>query len=206
MTTQTQPAPAEPAATQDVVLRAEGLVKRYGHVTAMDGADFDLRRGEVARQVREYRKRYPDKAILCSLPGASGWAVLAGGGSILNLPRLKDERLLWALPRMKPFEPGTPLAEGQWAVAEPGQHYLVYSAGPGKVRLDLGRDRTAYQVRPIDPRHRHTAQDDQAHRLPPPRLAGVPLSRAPAPSSPRARRRSPVLDPHPHVRTSASPR
>jgi fructose transport system ATP-binding protein len=29
------------------VLRAEGLVKRYGSVTAMDGADFDLRRGEV---------------------------------------------------------------------------------------------------------------------------------------------------------------
>jgi fructose transport system ATP-binding protein len=31
----------------DVVLRAEGLVKRYGSVTAIDGADFDLRRGEV---------------------------------------------------------------------------------------------------------------------------------------------------------------
>ena len=47
MTTQTEPAPAQPEATGDVVLRAEGLVKRYGHVTAMDGADFDLRRGEV---------------------------------------------------------------------------------------------------------------------------------------------------------------
>ncbi|WP_028932328.1 ATP-binding cassette domain-containing protein [Pseudonocardia spinosispora] len=31
----------------DAVLRAEGLVKRYGSVTAIDGADFDLRRGEV---------------------------------------------------------------------------------------------------------------------------------------------------------------
>jgi fructose transport system ATP-binding protein len=31
----------------DVVLRAEGLVKRYGSVTALDGADFDLRAGEV---------------------------------------------------------------------------------------------------------------------------------------------------------------
>jgi fructose transport system ATP-binding protein len=29
------------------VLRAKGLVKRYGSVTAIDGADFDLRRGEV---------------------------------------------------------------------------------------------------------------------------------------------------------------
>ena len=30
-----------------VVLQARGLVKRYGHVTALDGADFDLRAGEV---------------------------------------------------------------------------------------------------------------------------------------------------------------
>ena len=47
MSTQIEPAPAEPEASQEVVLRADGLVKRYGHVTAMDGADFDLRRGEV---------------------------------------------------------------------------------------------------------------------------------------------------------------
>src|SRR5688500_11173357 len=29
------------------VLEARGLVKRYGHVTALDGADFELRRGEI---------------------------------------------------------------------------------------------------------------------------------------------------------------
>ena len=29
------------------VLAAKGLVKRYGRVTAMDGADFELREGEV---------------------------------------------------------------------------------------------------------------------------------------------------------------
>jgi len=36
------------ASTQtDTVLRARGLVKRYGSVTAINGADFDLRAGEV---------------------------------------------------------------------------------------------------------------------------------------------------------------
>ena len=30
-----------------VVLEAKNLVKRYGHVTALDGADFDLRAGEI---------------------------------------------------------------------------------------------------------------------------------------------------------------
>ena len=29
------------------VLEAHGLVKRYGRVTAMDGADFELAEGEV---------------------------------------------------------------------------------------------------------------------------------------------------------------
>jgi fructose transport system ATP-binding protein len=31
----------------DVVMRAQGLVKRYGQVTALDGADFELRAGEI---------------------------------------------------------------------------------------------------------------------------------------------------------------
>jgi fructose transport system ATP-binding protein len=30
-----------------VVMQAKGLVKRYGHVTALDGTDFDLRAGEI---------------------------------------------------------------------------------------------------------------------------------------------------------------
>ena len=30
-----------------LVLQAKGLVKRYGQVTALDGADFELRAGEI---------------------------------------------------------------------------------------------------------------------------------------------------------------
>jgi fructose transport system ATP-binding protein len=33
--------------TAPLVLEARGLVKRYGHVTALDGTDFELRAGEV---------------------------------------------------------------------------------------------------------------------------------------------------------------
>ena len=29
------------------VMEARGLVKRYGHVTAMDGVDFELKPGEI---------------------------------------------------------------------------------------------------------------------------------------------------------------
>ncbi len=35
------------SATAPLVMQAKGLVKRYGHVTALDGSDFDLRAGEV---------------------------------------------------------------------------------------------------------------------------------------------------------------
>ena len=31
----------------ELVMKASGLVKRYGHVTAIDGAEFELRRGEI---------------------------------------------------------------------------------------------------------------------------------------------------------------
>ena len=34
-------------ATPQVVMKAKGLVKRYGQVTALDGADFELRAGEI---------------------------------------------------------------------------------------------------------------------------------------------------------------
>jgi fructose transport system ATP-binding protein len=33
--------------TPRVVLEAKGLVKHFGHITALDGADFDLRAGEI---------------------------------------------------------------------------------------------------------------------------------------------------------------
>jgi fructose transport system ATP-binding protein len=36
-----------PAAASTPVLQARGLVKRYGHVTALDGADLDLLPGEI---------------------------------------------------------------------------------------------------------------------------------------------------------------
>jgi fructose transport system ATP-binding protein len=36
-----------PRAARDLVMQATGLVKRYGQVTALDGADFELRAGEI---------------------------------------------------------------------------------------------------------------------------------------------------------------
>ena len=34
-------------ASQQIVMKASGLTKRYGQVVALDGADFELRAGEI---------------------------------------------------------------------------------------------------------------------------------------------------------------
>jgi fructose transport system ATP-binding protein len=36
-----------PDSNSPIVMQAKGLVKRYGQVTALDGADFELRAGEI---------------------------------------------------------------------------------------------------------------------------------------------------------------
>ncbi len=87
----------------------------------------------AARMVREYRTRFPDKAVLASLDGASGWAVAAAGGSLPNLPRTTEAKLRASLPRMRPVAS----AAGQWALADLGREYLVYAAEAGTIRLDL---------------------------------------------------------------------
>ncbi|HEY1378071.1 MAG TPA: DUF6298 domain-containing protein, partial [Gemmataceae bacterium] len=104
----------------------------------------------AARMVREYRDRYPDKAVLCSIDKADGWAVLAAGGSAPNLPATTDERLLAAVPRLRPFSPKTGLTDGQRALADPGRDYLVYSADGGRVRLDLSADAGSFVARRVN--------------------------------------------------------
>ena len=90
----------------------------------------------TARAVREYRTKFPDKAVTVSYDGANGWAVAAAGGSVPNLPAGCDKALLAALPRMKPFAPKG-LADGHFALADAGRDYLVFAPTGGPITLDL---------------------------------------------------------------------
>src|SRR5262249_38234419 len=93
---------------------------------------------QTVRQIREYRERYPDKAVLFApyqMGGWDSWAVLIGGGSMANVPRL-DAELSAAIAKMQVLEAPT-LSEHQWALADPGHDYLIYSAAGTKIRLDL---------------------------------------------------------------------
>jgi hypothetical protein len=102
----------------------------------------------VTRAVREYRVKFPDKAITVSLDGVSGWAVAAAGGSLPRLPPETDAGLRAALPRMKPFAPDG-LAKGALALADPGRDYFVWAPG-GSVTLDLSDRTETFTVNWVD--------------------------------------------------------
>ncbi|MBA4065621.1 MAG: pectate lyase [Isosphaera sp.] len=102
----------------------------------------------VARAVREYRSKFPGKAVTVSHDGGHGWAALAAGASLPDLPKTTAPDLLAA--GLKPFESKL-FAKGQYALAEPGERYLVYSAG-GPVRLDLAAARGPFAAAWVDPK------------------------------------------------------
>ncbi|HEY7428620.1 MAG TPA: DUF6298 domain-containing protein [Gemmataceae bacterium] len=118
---------------------------------------------QTARQVREYRLRYPSKAVLCSLRPVSGWAVLAGGGSVPNLPSTTDARLRAALPRMRPLD-SAKLTKQQAVLAEPGHNYLVYSNSGPSIALDLSGSEGTFTAYRIDPRTGKVSQSAETVR------------------------------------------
>ncbi len=89
------------------------------------------------QQVRDYRSRFPDKAIMLSYEDANEkntWPLVAAGASVV--PLHADPTILAAIPHMLPYE-SKEIAPGQWALAEPGRNYLVYSTNAGPIQLDL---------------------------------------------------------------------
>lgn len=71
-----------------VVFQARGLVKRYGHVTALDGVDFDLRAGEILAVIGDNGagKSSLIKALSGALIPDSGEMLLDGKPVHFNSP------------------------------------------------------------------------------------------------------------------------
>ena len=56
----------------------------------------------IRRSIAELRMKWPQKAVLCSIPGVDPWSVLVAGGSLAELPKdtdlsLRGEILKWNL-------------------------------------------------------------------------------------------------------------
>jgi len=60
---------------------------------------------QVYRAVREYRQKYPGKAVIYSGDSYDhfGWAAFLGGGSLAVLPATTDKTFLMAASMMKPI-------------------------------------------------------------------------------------------------------
>jgi hypothetical protein len=107
----------------------------------------------IAKAVREYRMRYPDKPVTyyadMNCPSnRDGWAVLIGGGSIPDV-RLPIE-LTTMVPSLRPDDRVVD-GRGQWCLADNGDNYLIYSESAGdSIRARLPRTPNGYHVHWID--------------------------------------------------------
>jgi hypothetical protein len=103
------------------------------------------------RAVREYRSKFPDKAILLGPESGSvnlPWAVLMGGGSMPGFNRL-DQKLATLVAMMRPID--MPVAGSkQWVLGNPGKRYLIYCQSTEAAKLDLPGGGSAYSVSRVD--------------------------------------------------------
>jgi hypothetical protein len=104
---------------------------------------------DLARMTAEYRQHYPAKPVICDFPQAA-WAYLCAGGSMPNLPRTTDARLLGAIPHMQPWPEAC--NENQWVLREPGRQYLIYCTSASSLRLHNSQEKSPLILRTIDPK------------------------------------------------------
>jgi hypothetical protein len=102
----------------------------------------------LAEMTVEYRRRHPDKAVICDF-SAGAWAFLCAGGSTPNLPATSDQTLLSAVPLMQPWPEAS--SRERWVLRERGRQYLVYCGPNARPELDLSKEsRSPLLIRKID--------------------------------------------------------
>ncbi|WP_461111819.1 DUF6298 domain-containing protein [Spirosoma jeollabukense] len=108
---------------------------------------------QVYRAVREYRQKFPDKAVTYAGDSfdSMGWAVLLAGGSMPNIPAVADPQFLADATQMQPLElPHTPAS--QWAMGNDKTGYVLYSESATPVQLDLTKATGSFSVNYINPK------------------------------------------------------
>jgi hypothetical protein len=101
----------------------------------------------LAQMAAEYRGKFPGKAVINDF-GAGAWAYVCAGGSMPNLPRSTDAKLLAAIPQMKPWIADS--GKRLWALREPGKQILV--CGDSGAELDLSGESGAFRLNAVDSR------------------------------------------------------
>jgi hypothetical protein len=129
----------------------------------------------IAKAVREYRNRFPKKAVtyyadMHCPSGRDGWAVLIGGGSLSNLKL--PEKLARIVSTMTPAD-NIVMAEGVWCLANRQGDALIYLDGAGQtLEINLPQSRNKLRLHWIDVKTNNISTEeiasvDQLARLPP---------------------------------------
>ena len=109
----------------------------------------------VYRAVLEYRKAYPQKAVIYNslMPrapyNAANWAVFMAGGSFAKVPPVDGVPFYELASGMTPME-NQNIAGKQWTLGTTGKGYIVFSMN-GEVTLDLSADSRKYKVVWVNP-------------------------------------------------------
>jgi hypothetical protein len=100
---------------------------------------------QVYRAVREYREKYPQKAVIYSADSDNlGWAVFMAGGSMAQLPRL-PEGMLNDATRMQPL----PVTAKQYILSDGTGNFIAYGESGAELKLELsGKPATATWIDP----------------------------------------------------------
>ena len=104
---------------------------------------------QTFRAVQEYRKKYPNKAIIYNTNAASrmGWAVLMAGGSLPAIPKIEIEDFNKEVGLMQCNSAYSDLV---WEMSRTGLTYLFYFKENGSIELDLSTFKGNYEAYWID--------------------------------------------------------
>jgi len=103
---------------------------------------------QVYRAVKEYRQKFPAKAVMYSGDNFDhlGWAALMAGGSLTNIPEVRNPQFMTDLAGMQPADqPGN----ATYVLLNKGKAYLAYLAAGQPLKLDLPAGN--YILRTINP-------------------------------------------------------
>jgi hypothetical protein len=106
---------------------------------------------QVYRAVREYRQKYPAKAVIYSGDSYDqfGWAVFMAGGSLPVLPKNVTKEFLESASTMLPLDLLNKPAD-QWALGNSRNEFVVYTLADA-ISLDLTKTTNMFSVRWINP-------------------------------------------------------
>ncbi|MBK0370891.1 DUF6298 domain-containing protein [Flavobacterium agrisoli] len=102
---------------------------------------------QTYRAVREYREKYPEKAVIYSTMGSPrfGWAVLMAGGSLSNVPKISITGFYQSLEKMT-CKINTSYTDSVWKLQDEGKSYLFYKNKNEDFSIDLNHYKGIFEV------------------------------------------------------------